>query len=454
MIPFTLSELAHITNGTLVGENIEIKKVSTDSRLCVLNSLFVVLKGKNFDSYDFIQEAIFKGALALMINKFICVKIPQIIVKDTIIALGKLSVLIRKKSKAKILAVTGSSGKTTVKEMTANILSLHGNTVFTNANLNNNIGVPLTILSLNEKHKYLIVEMGANAPGEIDYLTKLVKPQSALINNITAAHLLGFGSVQGVAKAKGEIFNGLINSGTAIINYHSNNWFNWKKKLKNKKILFYSDYYNLKTNIWASNIHVSLKNIIFDINTTFSKKITIKLPLLGMHNVSNALAAAALAMSVNIPLNTIKKGLSNTKAIIGRLFPIQLNNKQLIIDDTYNANYGSFIAAINVLSKMPGYLIIVIGDIAELGNKLNFYYEKIIRLIYISGINKVISFGKRKKIDNFLGEHFYRKKDLVNRLLIFFYKKKEITVLIKGSRINKMEKIVSMLKDKICVNFN
>lgn len=458
MISFKLIELVKITNGILVGNNIKISNISTDSRCCVFNTLFVVLKGKNFDAYNFIQEAINKGAIALLVNKFFRYSnIPQIIVQDTKLALGQLSQLIRKKSTATVLAITGSSGKTTVKEMTANILKFIGTTLCTTGNLNNNIGVPSTLIALQKKHQYLVLEMGANAPGEINYLTNLAQPKSALINNISASHLLGFSSIQGVANAKGEIFNGLLASGTAIINHDSNDLLNWQKKLKNKKILYYSVNCNYRSHIWASNIKIGVKNIFFELNTFFSKKTNIKIPLLGIHNVANALAAVTLSISAaeDISLEVIQQGLRDIYPIPGRLFPIQINDKQLIIDDTYNANYGSVIAALNVLKNMPGYLVMVIGSISELGNQSMYFYNKIGKLANIMKIDKIISFGDSNNIiSNFskLGEHFYKKKYLLKRLLTLLYQKKEITILIKGSRIAHMDSIVNILKEKTGVN--
>lgn len=456
MIPFTMMELSKITNGKLVGDNIQINKISTDSRNCVCGSLFIALQGKNFDANNFIKIAINKGAIALLTNKnIIDAKIPQIIVNDTTIALGQLSKLIRKKSSATVIALTGSSGKTTVKEMITNILNYSGKTLSNNGNFNNHIGVPLTLTCLNKEHKYLVLEMGANSFGEINYLTKLVRPQSALINNILPSHLSGFHSINGVANAKGEIFNGLVNFGTAIINDNSNDILNWNKNLKNKRILCYSDIYSLRSHIWASNIHTNKNNIIFNINTFFSEQIKIKMSLLGRHNILNALAAATLAISINIPLNIIKKGLFDTKPIPGRMYPIHINNKKIIIDDTYNANYGSMIAAIRVLNKMPGYLVIVIGDILELGHKYTYYYNKIGKFANFMRINKIISFGNYTNIiSNIsrLGEHFYKKKDLINRLIKLLSQKKEITILIKGSRVVAMDTIVSILKEKTGVN--
>lgn len=454
MIPFYLSELALISHGLLIGENIKINKISFDTRKLIIGSLFIALKGKNFNALNFINEATNKGASSFLVDQPISTKLPYIIVNNVLLAIGLLGKLIRRKSNVISLAITGSSGKTTVKEMTASILKNYDKTLYTYKNFNNNIGVPLTLINLKKKHKYLVVEIGANNLKEINYSTKLIKPHVALVNNISASHLLGFKSIQGVANAKGEIFNGLIKKGTAIINHDSNDIINWKNKLNQKKILFYSKNKNLNSDIYASNICLNKENTTFYLHF-FKKKTKITINLLGMHNVFNALAASALAMSIEIPIYFIKLGLFNTKNIKGRLSPIKINNNQIIIDDSYNANYLSVISSIKFLKTMPGYLVMVIGDILELGDQENYYYEKIIKFINLVKLNKIISFGcLSKKISNkhHFGEHFNNRNDLVEKLLFLMKKHKKITILVKGSRLMAMNKIVNMLKEKINVH--
>lgn len=454
MIPFYLSELASISHGLLIGDNIKINKISFDTRKLIFGSLFIALKGKNFNALDFIDEAVNKGVSAFLVDQPIITKLPYIIVNNVFLAIGSLATLIRKKSNVISLAITGSAGKTTVKEMTASILKNYDKTLYTYKNFNNNIGVPLTLINLNKKHKYLVVEIGANNLKEIDYSSKLIKPHIALINNISASHLLGLKSIQGVANAKGEIFNGLIKKGTAVINNDSNDMPNWKNKLNQKKILFYSKNKNLNSDIYASNICLNKKNTTFYLHF-LKKKTKITINLLGIHNVFNALAASALAISIDIPMYFIKLGLFNTKNLEGRLFPIKINNNQIIIDDSYNANYLSVISSIKLLKTMPGYLVMVIGDILELGDQENYYYEKIIKFINLAKLNKIISFGDlSKKISNKhqLGEHFNNQNDVVEKLFCLIKKHKKITILIKGSRLMAMNKIVNMLKEKINVH--
>lgn len=301
MMKLTIKQVQNIVACEIVAirdEDLLISDISIDSRQISENALFVALSGEKFDGHDFAQQSINSGALAVLVNHKINDVLPQIIVKDTRLALGQIAAWIRQQSKAKIVALTGSSGKTSVKEMTAAILAKCGKTLFTQGNFNNDIGVPLTLFGLTKKHKYAVIELGANHIGEIAYTTKMVKPHSALINNIAAAHLEGFGSLAGVAKAKGEIFLGLPTDGVAIFNFdsYSPEWF---KLVEGYRV------YTFALNTTEADFYA--KSIIqqdvtsFVLHTPFGE-INIQLPLLGLHNVSNAIAAAALAMSVGAGL--------------------------------------------------------------------------------------------------------------------------------------------------------
>lgn len=450
MISLTLLEIANITNGCLIGKNIFINSISINSQSIPKNCLFIALKGKYFDSHYFVYEAIINNTKAILVNKKFNILIPQILVKNTKNSLSKLASWIRNHTKTRVIAITGSSGKTSVKEMTTNILNTSGYTLSTKKNLNNNIGVILTLLALKEQ-KYAVLEVGGNYHNEISYSSNIIKPESALVNNITFAHLKGFRSIRGVMFAKGEIFEGLLKNGTAVINWKSHAFLYWKKILKNKKII----YFNNKNNFWAKNIVFHNFYTKFDLCTP-DGTIKIKFPLLGQHNISNALASAALAFSIDIPLKNIQEGLCNFKPIRGRLFPILLNKFQMILDDTYNANVGSIFAGIKVLSTISGYRVMVISDIQELGkrkNRLHFYIGKI---AYLMKLNKVLTYGYLSQnitIGSRIGEHFQKKYFLIKRLLELISKHKKITILIKGSRIFKMEKIIKILLEKLNVNY-
>ncbi|WP_261979643.1 Mur ligase family protein [Buchnera aphidicola] len=240
MISLSLKQVAKITNGTLYGIDKIINNVVINSKMVVPGCLFVALIGKKFDAHIFIHDAVLNGCSAILAQKKIQFCISYIVVKNTSMALGKLAHWVRMSTKSKIIAITGSCGKTSVKEMTASILRQNGKTISTIENYNNNIGVPITLLQLNQKHKYGVIELGANQPGEIFYTSNITKPNVILINNIYYAHLTGFKSLLGVSKSKSEIFSGLQDNGTVIINLDSHHLSKWSKYIHNKNILYFS----------------------------------------------------------------------------------------------------------------------------------------------------------------------------------------------------------------------
>ncbi|XZQ54794.1 MAG: UDP-N-acetylmuramoyl-tripeptide--D-alanyl-D-alanine ligase [Arsenophonus sp.] len=457
MIPIPLKKLAHVTQGIPYKindhqwTNLLINTVTTNSRYQLINGLFIALKGEYFDGHNFVKDAINAGAIALLVDHPLTISCPQVIVKDTRLAMGKLAAWVRSQSKAKIIGLTGSSGKTSVKEMTATILSNYEKTVFTDANFNNDIGVALTLFHLTIEHKYAVIEIGANNINEVKYASNIVKPDTALINNLFAAHLEGFISLSGVAKAKGEIFYGLAKTGTAIINLASNDWKNWKFSFNQQQTIWYfSIVKQHKANFYAENIFTKLTGVEFELHTPIGV-ILILLPLLGKHNIANALAASALAISVGATLEQVSLGLTNVKPISGRLYPINLASGKLILDDTYNANIGSIIAAANVLSQMPGYRILVVGDMTELGDKTDIYHRKVGKKIQKMNFDRVFSIGQKSAIISkysLYGEHFISKKELVSKLISLINENKIISVLVKGSQNTAMKEIVLSLKER------
>lgn len=240
MISISLKTIALITNGQLFGKNLFIDNIIINSKKIIPDCLFIALIGKNFDAHIFIQDAINKGCSAIITQKHIQYHISYILVKNTSLALGQIAAWVRKKTNAQILAITGSCGKTSVKEMTASILRKNGNTISTIGNFNNHIGVPLTLLQLNHLHKYAVIELGANKPGEISYTSNMSQPEIILINNIQYAHLQGFKSLFGVSQAKSEIFSGLQPNGIVVINLDSHHLSKWKKNIQNHHIIYFS----------------------------------------------------------------------------------------------------------------------------------------------------------------------------------------------------------------------
>lgn len=448
MIPVSLKTLAEISGGTLHGSDLTLNEVTTDTRKVTPGSLFVALVGERFDAHDFAADAIASGAQALLVSKHLPLSVPQVVVADTRIAFGKLAAWVRQQSKARVVALTGSSGKTSVKEMTAAILRECGETLYTAGNLNNDIGVPMTLLRLAPQHQYAVIELGANHQGEIAYTTELTRPESALVNNLAAAHLEGFGSLAGVAKAKGEIFNGLPANGTAILNADSNDWPHWQNNLHGKRVWRFSPQ-AAESDFSVRDVRMGVDGTHFTMQTP-GGDIAITLPLPGRHNIANALAAAALALSIDAPFSAIQHGLKNLQAVPGRLFPIRLSEHQLLLDDSYNANVGSMTAAAQVLGEMPGYRVMVVGDMAELGDEAEQCHREVGLAAKAAGVDRVLSVGELSAYmseSSGVGEHFATKTALTERLRTLLSEHRELTVLIKGSRSAAMEQVVQNLQE-------
>lgn len=448
MISVTLSQLAGILHGELHGQDATIDAVTSDTRKLTPGCLFVALKGERFDAHDFADQAKAGGAGALLVSRKLDCDLPQLLVKDTRQAFGELGAWVRQQVPTRVVALTGSSGKTSVKEMTAAILSECGNTLYTAGNLNNDVGVPMTLLRLTKEHQYAVIELGANHQGEIAWTVGLTRPEAALVNNLAAAHLEGFGSLAGVAKAKGEIYTGLPANGVAIMNADNNDWLNWQSIIGDRKVWRFSPN-AANSDFTATNIHVTSHGTEFTLQTPMGN-VDVTLPLPGRHNIANALAATSLAMAVGASLAAVKQGLANLKAVPGRLFPVQLGENKLLLDDTYNANVGSMTAAAHVLAEMPGYRVMVVGDMAELGDESEACHIQVGEAAKGVGIDKVLSVGKLSKAlsaTSGVGEHFNDKAAVVARLKALIAEQQIITILVKGSRSSAMEEVVRELQE-------
>lgn len=448
MIPLSIKQAVQIVDGQLQfiqDENCLIQSVSTDTRKITSGCLFVALTGERFDGHDFVEQAMQSGACAVVVDHAINKPIAQIIVKDTHQALGQLAGWVRSQSNARVVALTGSSGKTSVKEMTAAILKQCGQTHYTQGNLNNEIGVPLTLLQLTKQDQFAVIELGANHIGEIAYTTGLTQPESALINNIAAAHLEGFGSLEGVAKAKGEIFLGLPKQGgIAIINADCHSRL-WQQELSKHQVYTFS-LQSDKADYYATDIVESDKTT-FVLHTP-QTQFTVQLPLMGLHNVANALAATALAMSVGASEADVQQGLDSLKPVKGRLFPIQLTVTQRLFDDTYNANVSSMLAAVAVLEKQPGYRVLVVGDMGELGQEAQACHQQIGEAAKAAKLDCVLSVGQLSQYISQcsgVGQHLATKEDVSKQLKQLLAQHPVMTILVKGSRSAGMEQIIAQL---------
>ncbi|MCC2616448.1 UDP-N-acetylmuramoyl-tripeptide--D-alanyl-D-alanine ligase [Aestuariibacter halophilus] len=448
MITVTLDWLANQVGGQTQHGDITVTGVSTDTRTIQPGDVFVALVGPNFNGHAFVEQALEKGAVAAIVSEEVDAPIPQINVQDTKLALGQLAAAVKAEVAPKTVAITGSSGKTTVKEMVAAILSRRGKVLATQGNFNNDIGVPLTLLRLEPSHDFAVIELGANHLGEIAYTTSLVKPDVSTIVNAAAAHLEGFGSLFGVARAKSEIFKGLEDSGVAILNRDSQFYDYWHGKLHQHTIKTFSVEHD-DQDFTAEDVMLGLDGCAQFTLATPNGRMPVHLALPGMHNVSNALVAAALSMEVGASLEDVKYGLEHMKQVSGRLQVHQLTNQIKILDDSYNANVASVHAAIDLLASFSGRRILVLGDMGELGEKARYYHEEVGEYARNKGIDALYTLGvlSQSASDAFGGQHFSDLDTLVQAICAdTCNEQRDVSVLVKGSRSARMERVVKALE--------
>ncbi len=443
-----LSQIAQMTGGTLIGADKAMDSVATDSRLVKADQLFIAIKGDRFDAHDFVKDLTAKAGAALVHKKIDC-DLPQVLVKDTLKALADLAAAWRKEFKKPVIGLTGSNGKTTLKEMLYAILSVEHKVLATHGNLNNEIGMPLSLLRIRDEHDFAVIEMGANHHKEIDFLTNVARPDVAVVNNAGEAHLEGFGSLQGVAEAKGEIFNGLGTQGVAIINADDSFADYWKALNQDRKFITFG----ISNNATISGQLLSDGGLMIKADNT---EVRANLKLLGRHNAMNALAATAVSTALGIKLEITIEGLESLQPVKGRLAPVAgLYNSQ-ILDDTYNANPDSAVAALNVLAQRKN-TAFVLGDMAELGTDAEAMHQRIGAKAKELGIEQMYCLGaySAKACDTFgdNGKSFVDMDDLLNTLKMDVAEKSGqqssannvITILVKGSRSMKMERVVNAL---------
>lgn len=448
MINMTLAQAAAILGLKSFPHDTLFQGVSIDTRTLEPGNLFVAIPGDRVDGHDFIEEARNKGATGAIVTRRVESSLPQILVENIVIALGQLSAAWRQQFTLPIVAVTGSNGKTTLKNMIAAIMTAacHGNeteVLATKGTLNNHLGLPLTLLRLDKSHRYAAIEMGMNHFGEIAYLTNLTRPNVAVITNAAAAHLEGVGNVAGVARAKAEIFSGLPQNGIAILNRDDAFYSYWLEQVGNHASISFG--FSPEADVTAL-VHESIHSQHITVNTP-KGSIDIQLPLLGKHNVLNTLAATAAALAVGISLHAIKAGLEGIQPAPGRLQLHTLANGVKIIDDTYNANPFSLQAAVDTLATFAGKKILVLGDMRELGTEAALLHHSAGETIRQAGIDYLFTYGElSSNTSQAFGEgayHFNEQEKLVNALKPFLYN--QTTILVKGSRSMRMEKVIAGL---------
>lgn len=453
-----LSQVALALNARLIGPDAEFISVSTDSRKLQAGDLFIALRGENFDGYGYVEQTLRSGAVAALVNRRSYEKQSSIlnpeysilVVEDTRLALGKLAAYWRAQFDIPLVAITGSNGKTTVKEMLAAILRAHTGSeesvLATRGNFNNDIGMPLTLLQLREQHRYAVIEMGMNHPGEIDYLTRLARPQVALVNNASGAHLQGLGSIAAVASAKGEIFAGLDKDGTAVINADDAHAGSWRGLATSHHVLDFA--LNHAAAVQGGWTAQGFGGVLQARTPAGELRVVLQVP--GEHNARNALAAATAALALQIPLSVITRGLEDFGGVSGRLQRKQAQHGATLIDDTYNANPASMIAALEVLALATGKRIFVLGDMGELGDDAAQFHRDIGSAARKLGIEQLFALGELSAgaVSAFGkgAQHFAHIEELCAAL------SKELdgqtTVLVKGSRFMKMERVVAYCIEK------
>ena len=443
-----LSEIAKAVNGRMIGTDVQIQSVGSDSRHIAKNQLFIGIKGENFDGNTFALEAIKQGAAAVLVSDSNTQANPAIAVQDTRLALGQLAKYWRDKFTLPIVAVTGSNGKTTVKEMIAAILNVAASrpVLATQGNLNNDIGMPMTLLKIRQDHAYAVIEMGMNHEGEIRYLTNIAQPNVAVVSNAGTAHIGELGSRENIAKAKGEVFAGLNDDGIAVINADDAFADYWKSLNQQRKILTFA--LDAKADVTAS--YQVLDGASQLQLTTPSGSIGFRLNMLGKHNISNALAASACAVALGVSNADIARGLENFSGVKGRLQRKNGLNGAVLIDDTYNANPDSMKAAIDVLANQAGKLIFVMGDMAELGADAAQMHAEIGAYAKQRGIHQLLCFGEtsqRASLEFGVNAKHYASLPALLEALSGLMNK-DTTVLVKGSRFMQMERVVSAIEEK------
>jgi UDP-N-acetylmuramoyl-tripeptide--D-alanyl-D-alanine ligase len=451
----TLANIAQLCGGRLEGTDATWSNVSSDTRTLGKGALFVALRGPNFNGNEFVPAALAAGACGAIVDAKQAVDLPQIVVQDTQIALEQAGTGWREQFAIPVIGVAGSNGKTTAKEMTASILNQLGHCMATRGNLNNHIGVPLTLLRMDPTHRFAVIEMGANRGGEVAALVRIARPTVGMITNAGAEHLEGFGSIEGVARAEGEMVEGLAPTATAVINADDDFAGLWRGLTKARIVTF--------------GVHAAADFKASDVRTTiggqgFLTQFTLTCPLGstavtlhmgGRHNVANALAAAAAASAAGAQLEHIVAGLGVMRAVAGRLQFKKALSGAWIIDDSYNANPSSMRAGIEVLAELDGRKWLVIGDMAELGDFAEVAHTEIGEFARAKGVERLFAMGALTKL---AVESFGPGADWYPDAQALAAAVKQalgaagpattgpgVRLLIKGSRVNRLERVVDVL---------
>ena len=442
-----LSEVAAAAGGTLTGADREFGRVTQDSRSLKAGDLFVAIPGERFDGHEFLSQAEKQGAAGALVQRAVKSALPQVLVKDSRRGLGRYAAAWRRQFTLPLVGVTGSSGKTTLKEMVASILRQQGTTLATRGNMNNDIGMPLTLLELDASCRHAVIEMGTNHPGEIGYLAELAAPTVSVITNAGPAHLEFLKDVAGVAKEKGALYTHLTPDGTAVINADDAYAGLWKEMAGKRRVVTFgfsehADFHPLPGVLEPSDGHwkFHLKSPQGEMD------IAVSLP--GRHNVANALAAAAASIAAGAGLDEVRAGLAQAPTTAGRLIVGEGLNGCRLIDDTYNANPLSLLAAAEFAVSLGGRAWLVLGDMGELGSSAERLHAESGARLRALGIERLYAFGpmSRHAAEAFgAGARWFEDLNALIRAL-HAEAGREVTLLVKGSRSMRMERVVEALR--------
>ena len=439
MIRMRLSELAAVLDCPVPQRDVTVDAIVSDSRRVDFGALFAALPGSQVDGHDFAPAAVQLGAVALLVNRRLDLDVPQLVVGDVLFALGRLAALLRQRLDPVVVGITGSNGKTTVKEMVASILRPAGAVLATRGNYNNELGVPLSLFELEPSHRFAVLELGASKPGDIAYLAEIARPDVGLITNIGPAHLGGFGSEEGVARAKGEIYAALPADGHAVINADEPWTGMWAGVNRAGHVLTFGSGPGCDVRVSGDEQQPVLQ--------TPQGAFELRLALPGAHNRLNAAAATAVALALSIGLDEIRAGLEGVKAVPGRLNFIDTSMGWTVIDDTYNANPASLYSALQVLSGMQGTPWLVLGDMKELGTDSPKMHREVGDAARAMGVMRLFATGEMSvhAVDAFGegGEHYASRDDLAASLRRQL--RPGINCLVKGSRSMGMEAVVEAI---------
>ncbi|MGH8274735.1 MAG: UDP-N-acetylmuramoyl-tripeptide--D-alanyl-D-alanine ligase [Gammaproteobacteria bacterium] len=440
----TLAALAEATDGRLVGRDIAFGALVSDSRRMEAGALFVCLKGPRYDGHDYAEAAVAAGAGSLLTERAVAPEVSRVEVVDTLQAMGKFARAWRDAHRARVVAVTGSNGKTTTKNLLAAVLAEEAPTFATQGNLNNRIGLPLTLACLDDAHRYAVVELGISLPGEMAELAAIARPNAAIVTNVAPAHLEGFGDVEGVAREKGALPAALAADGLAVAPADLPWLAAWREACAVQRWLTFG--FDDSADVCAQAVELTPDGTRFELVAP-TGTVAVELRLLGRHNIANALAAAALASGFGVPLDRIARGLARVAPAAGRMSPRRLASGAVLIDDSYNANPASLMAAVATAMAFERPLWLALGDLGELGADAATWHRRLGRELRDAGVARLYTLGPlaARAAAGFGegGQTFENADDLAERLATEF--PSDAVLLVKGSRSARMERIVAAL---------